>query len=165
MSDNITVIDNLRDYLAWTVESRKKLIGKPDTPYSCMEDFVLQEGTVFDHWSPRVGKYKMGYMGHCFHNAYMLAVRSRGNLSYVEGYAQGTIVAMHHAWNVDADGGIVDTTWYGRIDVAPSDYMGVTFPIEHVREVRSRETSVIDDWRAGWPLLQKKYDPCSYKTK
>jgi hypothetical protein len=156
--NNVTVVTNLRDYLTWVVASREKLIGRPpNVPYSCMEDFVLQEGTLFDHFSPRISKYKMGYPQLCFQNAYNLARRSRGNLSYVEGYAQGSILAVHHAWTIDKDGGIVDPTWYGRVDAAPSDYMGVTFPIELVREVRSREATVIDDWQQDWPMLKKKY--------
>lgn len=160
MSAANAIIKDVRDYLVWTVAARNKLIKKPlGAYYSCFEDFVLREGIEFDHFSPRASKYKRGYPRHCFQNAFNAASRSRGNLSYVEGFAQTerTIIPIHHAWCVDKDGGIVDPTWHGRMNVAPSDYMGVPFPIELVREVRSRESTVIDDWERGWPLMHKKY--------
>ena len=133
--------------------------------YSCMEDFVLREGTLYTEMSERV--YKPGIPRYCFHNAYVAASRSRGKLRYCEGYALGSLMPVPHGWCIDPDGRVVDVTWCGDGDTTDIDsgryipapgneYLGICFPIEYVRKIRKATTgaAVIDNWEQNWPLLR-----------
>jgi hypothetical protein len=147
----------LVDYLRFHVESRAKLnIPTPDGfHYSCMEDFVLREGRDFDHFSPRNGTYQRGGFKACFHNAYVACVRARGRLRYVEGYADGSIMPVHHAWCVDENDGVVDTTWEGTWVDPGGAYRGVVIPMDLLKEIRSEDNCcALDQWQKGWPLMR-----------
>lgn len=50
----------------------------------------------------------------CFRNALMMA--QERSLDYVEGYALGHGIPVHHAWCLDADGKVVDPTWRDSTD-------------------------------------------------
>lgn len=166
----------LRQYLALNVDMRTKHKGMSmlDAGYAyvCMEDFVLKEGEIFMEFSPHQPKlgqknrYRPRMPRQCFANAYKAALASKGRLRYVEGYAYGGFLPVLHAWNIDPDGKIVDTTWCGdgedlRAFTRPkpgSAYMGVIFPIEYVRSQRTPDnTSMIDAWERNWSLLRKPY--------
>jgi hypothetical protein len=140
----------------------------PGWHYAGMEDFVLREGTAFTEFSPDQptvrgkNRYRPRIPKACFDNSYKAALASRGNLSYVEGYAFSKFMPVHHAWNIDRDGKIVDTTWCGNDEdlgafTRPSPgvaYLGVVFDLAYVRGMRTDEnTCVIDQWQKSWPLL------------
>jgi hypothetical protein len=166
--------EGLRQYLEFSVEARHRFFKNQheNRPYVCMEDFVLQEGTMFvefSPWQPTLGgrnRYRPRMVQQCFDNAYKAALASRGRLRYVEGYAQSAFFPVSHAWNIDADDLIVDTTWCGggedlgafRRPEPGSAYMGVVFDLNYVRKTRTKgNTSMIDRWEEGWPLLQQKF--------
>ena len=71
---------------------------------------------------------------------------------------------MHHAWNIDEQGRIVDTTWCGTEDAhfhpkPGSSYFGVVFDLDYVRRTTtSSNASVIDQWQKDYPVLREKYD-------
>jgi hypothetical protein len=103
----------------------------------------------------------------CFFNALMMLMYDFDDrLRYVEGYAHGQApIPVHHAW-VAIDGVPVEVTWRdfdsgtGPWIQPPSDfaYLGVEFdkkPLIHNMFEREVVYPVIDDWKAGWPELQK----------
>ena len=79
-----------------------------------------------------------------------IPVRSRPRTSD----AINTWVAGHpvaHAWCVDPEGFVVDTTWDEGMD-----YLGVPFRTEYVRRMagaRRRDYPLIDSEEMGFPLL------------
>ena len=156
----------LQNYLEQTVEARKHLNANHESmrkpkgfKYVCFEEFVLNEGRIYEEFSPRASRYQPGIPKNCFTNAFLAASRSRGNLRYVEGFAYGTILPVLHGWNIDSEDRIVDVTWYeGGVVSAGEAYMGVVFDLDEVREVRKNGyCSVIDNWTQGFPVLQENY--------
>jgi hypothetical protein len=173
---NAEHIATLRQYLAIHVELREKhrdSMVHPDWLYAGMEDFVLKEGTVFREISPyqplsrgERNRYKPRFIKHCFENSYRAAVASRGKLRYVEGFAHSQILPVHHAWNIDEKDRVVDTTWCGVEDdplyrpPVGTAYIGCIFDLSFVRAMRTNDnTSVIDQWQKGWPVLKIPYTP------
>lgn len=84
--------------------------------------FVVGAGRLyterrFDH------PYERGAQGACYRNAFELAI-AHPELTYCEGRALSMgAIPIEHAWCVDAEGKVVDTTW-----TAPDDcYYGVCF--------------------------------------
>lgn len=163
----------LRQFLDFSVMARKRFSLKMDLFYICMEDFVLQEGVGFREvspWQPSergTNRYRPRIPRQCFDNSYKAATASRGRLRYVEGYADGGIFPVPHAWNIDEEDRIVDTTWCGDgaergVFTRPTigrAYIGVVIDLDYVRSMRTNDnTSMIDRWEEGWPLLQQKYD-------
>jgi hypothetical protein len=163
-------VTSLEQYLQIHVDLRKKHNLKTSLAYVCFEDFVLQHGELFTEISPhqpvagrKGNRYRPRIMKACFQNAYCAAVASKGHLRYAEGYADGNIMPVHHAWNLDPEGRVVDTTWChpdgAQMPTVGKAYMGLTFPIEYVRSMRTKDNcSIIDQWQKGWPLLQNRYE-------
>jgi hypothetical protein len=72
-------------------------------------------------------------------------------LEYVEGYALiGGKNPVLHAWNVDAEGSVIDSTW----EPVGSIYFGIVFPPSIVERAK---TSVLDDFENGWPVLRESW--------
>lgn len=100
---------------------------EPRHAYSCIEDLVLDRGMVFDS-APlsttqlaivlaaarraRSGMVLTDFgVQHCFANSAHLVLSDRhGELTYVEGFAIGTVCPVHHAWAI-IGGKVVDVTW------------------------------------------------------
>lgn len=92
--------------------------------YATAEDFVLDRGTWFVSGelsnsqtcivlaaAARAGPTTPN---HCFANASRLVLADRsGELSYVEGFAMGQVMPVHHAWCA-IGGKVVDLTWLRR---------------------------------------------------
>lgn len=129
--------------------------------YSSAQELVLEHGRRW-RWrrlsrdlSPAT---RWGIPRGCFSNS-LLAAQFHPDLRYVEGYAYAGQFPIHHAWNVDPDGVVLDFTWQ-ESEFNPARgraYMGVVVPIEHAWEqLWDFERSVLDcppDWptfRAPW---------------
>jgi hypothetical protein len=132
------------------VETLKGVSGKLPRRYyfySGPADFVLREGEFFKP-APLPKKIKAQTIRLCFHNSLLISIGH--GFRYVEGYAlhKGKIPVLH-AWNIDSDGFVIDTTWrpIGRA------YLGVVLPIVCSLNWKG---SLIDDWENGWPLLRKR---------
>jgi hypothetical protein len=116
--------------------------------YTNVYDFVLCEGRFFEP-QPRPDSITLRHIGECFRNAFLTMVRTR--LQYAEGYAVvGSKIPVLHAWNVDAEGSVIDSTW----EPVGSVYFGIIFPLSMVRRANA---SVLDDRESGWPVLRESW--------
>ena len=71
-------------------------------------DFYLKLGSP---GVPVASEFKRGTPKHCYMNAGRLA-QEHAELAYCEGFAvQPGLIAVHHAWCLTPDGGVVDVTW------------------------------------------------------
>lgn len=100
--------------------------------------------------------------GFCYGNAIMLATMA--GLPYVEGFAvpREDMPAVPHAWNLDAEGRVVDSTWaLGEDAGAPADrraYLGVRFAVRRADEATwEGDSCVLDDWKRRWPVLREPW--------
>lgn len=145
----------------------------PGFAYDGPAGFVLDHGEWF---APRPApiEYGAGAPKKCFGNSIIVAALH--GLQYVEGYAvdPGTARAViHHAWNADAAGELVDVTWAGTIAVsvhpvvsptivrgmAGSAYLGVPFSVERADDATwNGDRSVLDDSERGWPLFRERWE-------
>jgi hypothetical protein len=95
MDTDPTQLAELRQFLAWSVQARKRFFegrNRPDFPYLCMEDFVLQEGVPFRTVSPhqpatgkRINRYRPRVPRQCYDNAFKAATASRGQAALRRG--------------------------------------------------------------------------------
>jgi hypothetical protein len=154
----VVEINSLREYLEFMVESRKKLkvVHWPqDWHYSCMEDLVLREGCTFEYGRTEIS----GPIKQCFSNAYSW-VLAHPDSTYCEGYAQSEDIPIpiHHAWVLDGEGELAETTLRRSEDAAVSyDYFGIAFETDFVIEVveESGYCGILDDWRRDFKLYRE----------
>ena len=128
--------------------------------YRGNEDFVLRHG---EEYAPRAlpEEYDYGAPKMCYGNAIWMA--EAFGLSYVEGFAWTGYFPIHHAWNADADGNLIDVTWRAeegglRIPMPNSAYLGVRFSVDRADDATwNGDGTVLDDWRRDWPLLRQEW--------
>lgn len=100
----------LKDHLARRGHLIRQMLGPlaDGLKYCCLEEYVFAKGRSFA--TPRAVPWDCAFMpdGRCFSNARALTAWSRGELSYVEGFA-GTN-GVHHACCVDTEGEVWDLT-------------------------------------------------------
>jgi hypothetical protein len=137
-------------YLRAYLEQARDFAGNLPTEYCYRNvyDFVLREGQFFE---PRLRpeQITLRHIGECFRNAFLTMMKTE--LQYVEGYAvTGSKIPVLHAWNVDAEGSVIDSTW----EPVGSLYFGIILPLPIVRGAK---TSVLDDWESGWPVLRESW--------
>lgn len=122
--------------------------------------FTLEHGREWESQELPFG-YPAGVPRGCFGNSQKILFSKAAkheDLVYVEGYAcsgsLGFPFPTAHAWLVDPEGRVVDTTWE---DPAISTYFGVPFNPEYVaRTVRSAggACSMIDNFNDRWELVR-----------
>ena len=116
--------------------------------YRNVYDFVLREGRFFEP-QPRPDLITLRHIGECFRNAFLTMMKT--GLQYAEGYAVvGSKNPVLHAWNVDAEGSVIDSTW----EPVGSIYFGIVFPPSIVERA---QTSVLDDYESGWSVLRESW--------
>lgn len=132
---------------AWPPEQARRL----GLVYRGAADFVLRHGQWHE---PRATDWP-GAPRACFANAICLAA-TRPGWQYVEGYGLGRIglPAIHHAWNLDAHGRLVDATW----PTPGVAYLGVVFSVDRADNATwFGDASVLDDFNRRWPLLREPW--------
>ena len=157
--------------------------------YSCFEAFVLAQGKTYPS-APILAERKKQILEHikthrmrfpikqCYANCleFVLTAPLPG-VTYVEGFATGHLIPIHHAW-LSVDGLVFDPTlrlkhkpelkrdslatnriWGG---LGEREYIGVEFADTTMLARRTVESglfqSVIDDWQNDWPALKGTYD-------
>ena len=153
----------LRDYLKSMVELRKTMTSPEGFSYSCIEDFVLQNGRVYEPASmpEKMHRELMAMRSmpikQCFANCQELALKD-DRFTYVEGYGLSMIPTLH-AW-LEIDGHLFDPTWRPVSAGMWKDrqYFGVQFPDTDAirkRVIRRKEYStLLVDWEERYPLLR-----------
>jgi len=117
--------------------------------YASTYAFIEAEGRFWKTGVPH--KYARRQMMACYHNSACM-VRRHKHLTYVEGIAIG-IIPTAHAWCVDPEGNVIDSTWESSIQLA---YYGIPFNTEFVLDYlkKVKYTAFIDDWNHRWPLMK-----------
>jgi hypothetical protein len=152
-------VDELKRYLRSVLRLRKRGNPQPaELAYLGMEDFLLKHGRCYTY-SPLPQDVTPGAVKMCFHNAFKLAKRRKW--VYVEGVAT-SVIPLHHAWviNPAEPDKVIDPTWDNPMVAeqltGERAYYGVPFNLEAVAQVRKRQSSMLDDWQAGFPLFAGK---------
>lgn len=125
----------LREYLefhAGFMRDNMETLGYPEgIKYAGCEDWLLKHGRLFETGSRArpVGVRKLANKM-CYGNAYRRSVEN--DWLYCEGYAEGAaLMPVWHAWCLDNDGDVVETTW----KELGSTYLGVVIPEDLLHEV------------------------------
>lgn len=125
----------------------------PTLVYRYGWDFVLQHGKFYE----TIPRYpRSGWCGaerKCFANSVMVATMKPG-FKYIEGYAITEICPfpIHHAWNEDPSGNLIDSTWLNT----GTAYCGVEFSVERADEATwDGEASILNDYRRRYPLFKQ----------
>ena len=133
----------------------KRLLGH-DYAYKGPTDFIMQHGVWY---KPRElpSRFWKGAPMSCYGNSIIVAMMT--GLRYVEGYAYTPVAdeIHHHAWNIDSDGRVFDTTWvhFGGSGLA---YIGVEFLWERAEEATwDGDATILNDFHRGWPILKDKW--------
>jgi hypothetical protein len=121
--------------------------------YAGIGDFLLQHGVWYNPSPYADAVYPQGAPKMCFGNSIILAA-TRG-LRYVEGYASAPVgLSVHHAWNMDANGLLVDSTWMNT----GLAYFGVEFSVERADDATwNGDGCVLNDHLRKHPLFRKPW--------
>ena len=149
---------NKKRELVSTLESYVELIKKNyrshNREFSSIEEFVLKKGQVFKPDKCISGKPKC-----CFRNASLFAASDR-DLIYVEGYILVCGFPILHAWVLDKNNKVIETT----LEESASEYFGVKFNLEYVLQMSLLRGyyGVIDCPDLKFPLLTGKHKYLDY---
>lgn len=131
----------------------------PERPLTFVYDgpagFVLEHGAWFPPDVYPIDRYPQGAPQLCYANSLAFAMAGE-ELEYVEGFAvaAGGLI-VQHAWNVTAEGGLLDSTWLNTGHA----YFGVRFSADRADDCTwNGDATVLDDWRRLWPLLQHRWE-------
>jgi hypothetical protein len=135
---------------AWPAEESTRL----GLVYRGPADFLLQHGRWWKP-APRPAGMPQGARKACYGNAIGGAVML--DLRYVQGYAISPVepeLPIPHAWNANADGNVVDLTWW-PVGIV---YFGVELSAERADDgTWNGNAEPIDDRLRGWPLLRERW--------
>jgi len=124
--------------------------------YSSPQRFVLVHGVWSAPHPVPPGMWE-GRPRCCFDNAIHVAILY--DLPYIEGYALlglgETAIALHHAWNLDPQGRVIDVTWRPTLGLA---YVGVPFSPERADEATWEfDGTILEDYKRRYPLLREPW--------
>lgn len=134
-----------------------KIFGDPTPVY----EFVVEHGVEYlgTPWGEFKGSgWRRSVPRECFNNSMRAALRY--DLTYVEGFATSGILPVHHAWNLDEQGRVVDFTWRPWVQgVRPPEewaYFGVPLATDAVidKVIMQNRASVLFDLPYGDAAVQ-----------
>lgn len=144
----------MREYLEFHANFNREHAPK-DIMYAGPEDWLLKHGKPMQTSSRArpVGIRKLANKL-CYSNTYRRAVEH--NWRYCEGYAHGSVIPVWHAWCLDDNGFVVETTW----KETGSAYLGVVLPEDLLHEVmmETRYYGLFQNMDAMEKLLTGQYD-------
>lgn len=150
------------DYLKFIASSRRQFGRLPtEWQYSCLEEFVLLNGTSYTNKMSRPKWVPKGAIKECFSNCFNAIIRHPNKLVYCEGYATA-LIPVHHAWLL-YDGKIIDPTWDAqKIDAV--EYFGIAFNYEYVVQtaINTGYYSVLDNFAQHHPLIKGEHNPADF---
>jgi hypothetical protein len=125
---------------------------RPGYCYTSGIDFLLQHGIDYKP-TPWRGQFKQGAPKNCYGNAIVLA--GWYGLRYIEGVCLSPVgMVIPHAWNLNAKGKLIDSTWLNTGLV----YIGVEFSVERADDaIWHGDACVLDDWKRRWPLFKQPW--------
>lgn len=133
-----------------------KLTGTDVLVYPTYAEFLLVHGQPYaPPATPRPKGVRKGTDKQCFRNANHVAANHLW--TYVEGYGT-SYLPCHHAWAVDDDGNVVETTWRE----AGSSYLGIAFP-QDIVELSMLVTGYYGIF--GPHLLQEAYTEAGFRAR
>lgn len=153
----------LREYLKNMVRLRETMEKPSGFKYSCIEEYVLENGRPYEPASmpealhKELMSMKTMPIKQCFANCQEIAILD-DRFTYVEGYASSIIPTLH-AW-LEIEGHLFDPTWrpVSAGTWKDREYFGVRFSdTESIRRrVLESEwfTTILDDWQNDYPLLR-----------
>ena len=132
LNDGGGLTEYLTTLATWHAANR----GTPEGwKYGSYEALVLAEGTSWDD-PDSITLDINGELKDCYQNSLHYAIEN--GLLYCEGYAQGSIIPVMHAWVYDPDNDkVIETTWRDP----GSEYYGVA----------------MDPWEAGRAMVANGY--------
>jgi hypothetical protein len=151
------------------IKGEKTARGQVEADAFAHERLGAPDDRNFPRWLLRFGEefegralprgFERGEPKMCFRNAYQLAGPGSG-LTYVEGFAFRSwlpVLPIHHAWCVDEDGRVVESTFE---DPVPEDrYFGIRLPFSLVAEVALRtETYGVLYKEVGHLLIEEQLE-------
>jgi hypothetical protein len=118
--------------------------------YYGIQDFVLQHGVWHRPSNAKIPERGVKKLG--FANALWLALIY--SYRYIEGYAITDEVRspVHHAWNLNQDGNLVDSTWDGGVA-----YLGVEFATCRATKIIHAGDTVLDNWPDGFSHYRQRW--------
>lgn len=153
----MTAVERLRSELAMYAGCGR--MTPTGYAYAGWPEFVQRHGEEFECVPcPRHLYMRPRY---CYGNAIMLGVMA--GLPYVEGMAcpHPDMPAVPHAWNLDEQGRVVDSTWALGEDGAPAEgraYLGVRLSVRRADEATwEGDSCALDDWKRRWPILREPW--------
>jgi hypothetical protein len=138
------------DYLEQWKAMKSTMSIASEFHYKGMEHFLLDNGQWYEP-QPWAHTVPTGAPKQCFGNAMILGAWK--GLRYVEGIAVAERVPfpVHHAWNLDAEGRLIDNTWLNL----GAAYFGVEFSLGRADDaIWNGDSSVLDDYLRGHPLYR-----------
>lgn len=136
----------IEDYLAEIVKVLHS--NRPLLKYNSHEALILEEGHTFGE--ARLDRY--GELKECYNNT-LLAVEANPGWRYCEGWAYGGLLPVLHAWALDIDGQVVETTWHEP----GAEYVGLAISNSLVYGFLGATHyygMLGSDYRIGFPLLK-----------
>jgi hypothetical protein len=134
----------------------------PTLVYRYGWDFILQHGKFNEKIIPYPRHLFCGAQKKCFGNSMILSVLT--GFKYIEGYALASVMPfpIHHAWNEDPEGNLIDSTWRNT----GLAYCGVEFSVGRADEATwEGDASILNDYRRKYPLFQKRWTGEDFSIK
>lgn len=154
-------IDTIEMFLRAEVDMIKKCVRTPIGGYVSISHFVLENGIRMQPPDPKLPRdIKRGKLGLCYENAGKIALNvdthchAQTDYVYCEGYAWGVFPVLH-GWLLTPDGKVIDPTWQGRKNFETTDYYGIAFQTEYLRDtiIQNEHWALIDLPLEGFPLF------------
>lgn len=113
--------------------------GQRANAHRSQHAFILEHGRSMTYGRTRI----YGPVKQCYANAFRLSMDDP-SMTYCEGYTETHGIPIEHAWCIDKDGKVVETTIREK---EPREYFGVPIKPDHLRRtIIEKETHQFFDW-------------------